>query len=694
MDLTRPRWPDEATVTEHPEGAWVHSPHGSLLLRRPGAHVWLSRLAPFLTGEHTVHELVEALPAPAVAQVRWLVGELTRAGILHGPAPRRDGEEVPAQDRTRYPQHMAFLEYAGGAAAHRWQALRRCRWLLVGDGPVLPEVLRLGLQDGWRHVHVAARGPKAATRLRALAEAATAGGDTEQLVRVSDSERQQPPLADADMVVQITSAHQAQEADPIEHACAELGVPLAQVVLDEQEAWIGPVAEPRTGAAALRRRLVRDATSSAGPAPARCAATAVAAQAVRAATAFVTGLEQQCPAPGPASPRHAVRVDLSQLTSSHHRVAPPPRTPTPPTEREDHAAQTLHAWAATPPLPPQEMWERITPLIDPRTGVLREVDAGDWAQHPLWTCAATAGRPLPDQPGRWQTSGHGDTWELARDRAALAAVAGYAAYVETTAVPSHGAPSTGRAQLWGLDLLDDRPRRVPVSSLWPEPATVKGSTRAVFPPVGTAAAASWSQAVSAGLRARAQQVLTSRLRSAPAPLPAVDLRQPGRHSALHDLLQATGTHMTCYDLTGVLEIPGYMVRTGNRTVALCCAARPEQALTDCLELALLAWQAQHYNEPGYHPHAGEEARTPRPGGAVAQPEDHTPGHAAGNTPSSPKPPPLHDEEPQDDIGALAKRLDAHGLRAVAVPLHADPALAAAVPHLVHIALLTEGELNR
>ncbi|GAA2609246.1 hypothetical protein [Streptomyces axinellae] len=659
----RPQLRDHVLFTERPDGTHVQGPHGGMLLRGPGLHPWLSRLAPFLTGEHTLAELVAELPPGRRGMVERLVEKLARGGYVrdHTPAPPPSGPApatrephsgIPPRDNTRdntrdgtHAEQLAFLGYAADRPELRLQRLREARVTVSGSAgtlPVLSEVARLGPHSGWRAVRVEVR---------------ERGG------RASGA-RTPPPYSD--LLIWVTDRGEP-PPDPGPGAWCS-------VRLMAGAAWVGPVLganehEPRGarrkagdigegGDASGDTETETDTdtdTDGSGGVGSGGAAGVVAAQVVLVCTRYLAGLEAGTGGEGPGVAHGAsgtgpptapaVRVDLIELTTSEHPVPREATTRHPathgrmtrhPVTREATAghpaahgapgrhpdtrgatarhpavphrtAEAVSAWWASAALPEHELWGRVAPLVDPYTGVLREVTAGPWLQHPWWTCGAV----LADGT---RVGAHGATRESARALAVLRALA------------MTGSPS---GPAWGWDLVAQAPR------------LLTGPVEAESCP---AAGLSPAEAALDGVRAWAEREVARRLvlrldkdgggseryserhgkrnserkgkrdgrpRGVRLTTGEVTARLAGCQGALpvglpgggaRELLWAAGCEVRVFDLSAVLcGVPAYAVTLDGEPVVLRCGEQPGAALAEALGLALLSWQAAHDEDAAYAP---------------------------------------------------------------------------------------------
>jgi hypothetical protein len=313
---------------------------------------------------------------------------------------------------------------------------------------------------------------------------------------------------------------------------------VGQVWVREDEAWIAPVSD-RVAASCWHRVACWAPAAEepgadwlTGPVPA-----VVATQAVLSCFEYLTGMA------GPVADLELARIDLRTLDTRLHRVRPLRL------EVSDAAGEVPQGVLAT-----EDLLERAASYVDPRAGVLGELDEGALAQVPLRVCGATVSDPggrLPPWAPRSRVFGWGPGQQAARVRALLAGLATY------------------------QSLLEDGQPSVPYVA-----------------PVGVAAGLSWPQAVAAGLAQHCERLLRRR---DPSGFPAVPLLDDPQVTRLAGLLAATGERVTVRDLTRELGIPAYAAGEG----AAVCGLTAEAAMRRALERMLLAWQARTEGQPDY-----------------------------------------------------------------------------------------------
>ncbi|MGW4111044.1 hypothetical protein ACWEFJ_09210 [Actinosynnema sp. NPDC004786] len=532
----RPRLRADVRYARSPDGVYVRGSAGACTLTGATSYEWLDRLAPFLTGEHALSDLVDPLSADQRAAVEHLVRVLHEQHLLVD-AVDDEPHALTEEELRVYEPEIAFLRYATDSAEHRFERLRSARVTLRGGGPVLAALLAAGLRSGWRRVSV--RTDDDVTALRAVARAATR--DDAQRV---DFDRE----AGTDLLLCVSDRRDALVAAARDGA--RWDVPLGQVLVGGDEAWVTAVGPPdRVRAPSCWRRLGAwrdpgpDEGLLTGPVPG-----VIAAHVALAAFRHLTGWAAEDEEPV------LTRIDLRDLTSRAHRPRPYAVTGR---AGPDAAADGFH--------------DRLRWFVDDRVGVLGRLDEDDLPQVPLAVCRASVSDPASALPA-WapapEVAGWGGDREQARWRAALAGLATYASLVDARG--------------------GERPDLLTGGTSAVAPVALRVPYRA---PVGVAAGRTWADAVTAGLRAHCEALVAARVgEGRPCDLPtAVRVVGDERASDLWRLLRAAAVTVHAVDLGGVLGVPAFALRLAGTTITS-CATTAAEALRDALERAVLHWQ--------------------------------------------------------------------------------------------------------
>ncbi|MEU8276309.1 hypothetical protein ACFYOK_13375 [Microbispora bryophytorum] len=635
----RPRLRDDVRFVECPEGVYVHSDYGSCTLRGRQAYAWLSRLAPVLTGRHSLAELTAQLPDDKRDMVEGLVRRLAEQRFVVDARQARPHGLTEAERRT-YAEEIAFIGYALDSPEWRFERLRRSRLVLAGDGPLLVALLEACAGSGWQRITVICPDTEA------VAQAADrARRDPGQEIHaVSAQDHPRALTRDADVVLQVGT-----DIDTLvtsARACEAAGVVLGQALVRPAEVWLGQVGTPSMTAAesGWHRLAALPAVTPphsgedwlVGPVPA-----VVASMLALACFSHLTGLD----AVGTSQKLQLTRVDLRNLDTVPHRFVPHPRAGAcAAAPRADAVRDAVRSPASGASVDAGELLDRAAEVVDSRLGLLGMLDERGLAQAPLSVCLATVSDPFGALP-RWtpppRVVGWGEDRRTARLRCLLAALATYGVLAAGPA-----ARAGGEDVLWGVELPGGRPRSVPVAALH------LAGAGALQVSDGAGAGLSWAEAVAAGLRTHCETLLAARLRQDPtaeAGLP-VDLTADGSARQL----ALAGERPDVRDHTSVLGVPALSFTVPGGPVLVSAAATAPAALRDGLERLLLRWQSRAEGQSAY---AGA-----RPLWAPAG-------------------------DPAEAVRLMAGALRATGRVPVAVPLAGDAEASRLLPYVTQVVLL-------
>ncbi|MEO3805419.1 hypothetical protein [Nonomuraea sp. B1E8] len=689
----RPQLRDDVRFVECPDGAYVHSDYGACTLRGRQAYAWLARLAPALTGRHTLAELTAHLAGDRRAMVERLVGRLAEQRFVVDARQARPHGLTGAELRA-YAEEIAFIGYALDSPESRFERIRRSRLVLTGAGPLLEALVRACVGSGWRRVTVICPAPEAVGQA-ADAARRDPGQEIRTLSSPGDADVPVRTIArDADVVLQVSA--DLDELVATARACEAAGVVLGQALVASAEVWLSRVGRPTVTAAESGWHRLAGLPAAVpvspeedlltGPVP-----TVVAAMTALACFAHATGLDT-------GSEHLLTRVDLRTLDTVPHRFLPHPRSGARPgagpeairgltealaapaqaeapgtTVRMDPGqaeapgtAARANAGQAEPPgsFPAEKaasaadaegLIGRTAELVDSRLGLLGMLDEQALTQSPLAVCQAVVSDPFGVLPG-WapkpQAYGWGPDQRAARLRCLLAALAMYGLL----------ALDPGEKDVvWGVELPGGRPRRVPGADLR------LAGTGTLHPPAGTGAGLSWPEALAAGLRGHCEHLLATRLPAAPDHHtdPAGTIASAGEVAqltpsgdpvaeALLRQLTLAGETPRIRDHTAVLGVPAVALTVPGREALVSVAATVPDALRDGLERLLLRWQSRTTRQ-----HAYAEAR--------------------------PLWPP--DGDHFRAVRTMAGALRRAGKVPVAVPLDGDPEAARLLPFVTRVVLL-------
>jgi hypothetical protein len=222
---------------------------------------------------------------------------------------------------------------------------------------------------------------------------------------------------------------------------------------------------------------------------------------------------------------------------------------------------------------------------------------------------------------------------------------------------------------WALDLQTQKAALVPARCVF---AASDESAR------GLSAGRTWEEALCQALLDWCNFLTVEQLPDAHQAYSLVNLEQASLTPAgahLSRLLKAAGRQITVYDVTGSLGVPTFAVCAGKEAVAYATHCDAAQALSLGLERVVQHCQAEYFQQPDY---------------ALAPVADLPLGLRADriSLPHSTLP----NEWPARLVW-LVRQLRAAGMRAFAVPLDHDPALAQMLPFVVRV-LVSKSEWEK
>ncbi|WP_418959827.1 hypothetical protein [Streptomyces tritici] len=308
---------------------------------------------------------------------------------------------------------------------------------------------------------------------------------------------------------------------------------------------------------------------------------------------------------------------------------------------------------------PAELLERAAAAADPRTGLFAAVPDAEPGPAGLWACGISVLDPfgvLPDGTPGVLVPGYGGAARSAR----LDAVLGALAVSGTFAAVAH---ARRVREVWGLDLVTGRLRRVPAAEAYAAPAP-----GAPFRPLpGAAAGLTWGAAVETALTRHCEELVAHRLAEPGARVPRLAL--PGDADAPLRALRDLGEPVA-HDLSALLSVPACAIRLpaaadrdgGTGTVVAVGATRTE-AVATAVRRALILGAGPSVPAGSAVPCVPAVTREQEAPGPPVPAERGTPGRTG-----------------------FVEALRARGRTPVAVLLDHDPRAVRLLPYLVQVVL--------
>ncbi|MEU2720640.1 hypothetical protein [Streptomyces smyrnaeus] len=220
MDPThdvRPRLRADALFMATDDGVLLQYPEGRFVLKGRTAYRWMCRLAPHLTGAHTLAELCDGLPEERRATVTAMVRTLLARGVVRDvrPADSPPGQGssplLPEAVRDRFADQLAYLDHQlGPGAATAFARFRATRVLIAGHGATAESCAVTLLRNGLRTVSLTGPYRQPPCQLLLERDALRAAGcdvEVEMLAAGEDSGGPREAEDAADLVVACGTGH-------------------------------------------------------------------------------------------------------------------------------------------------------------------------------------------------------------------------------------------------------------------------------------------------------------------------------------------------------------------------------------------------------------------------------------------------------------------------------------------------------
>jgi hypothetical protein len=609
-----------------PDGTYFHNARGWYKLTSKIPYGLVERVIPHFDGTRSVATITQPLTDPQRQAVTFVLKELRDHGFV-----RDDREDLPALDahlERRYAAELAFLEACGDRPRERFQRFRHAR-VLIDGGVIAAPVLELLWDLGLRH---AAWTGGDDTALQALIGARRTL-DPEQGLTLMD-ERATIELREYDLVVQLS-------ADPVRaralaHRALEAGVPVVQGVLFQDDAWVQTPDSASPDAVSFWERLEAVTTRD---------------------EPQVALIERDLGFVGDAKPA-AVRYERATLESTKHRVSAHALSQM---AQPTRAARTfLETLSTVDAVNDEGFSRRAAKLIDPKLGVLSELDERDHVQLPLNVSEAVARDARGGMPFR--VLGVGTEFTTPRLRATRRALELYAA---TAVDVRRFGNSGGHPSLWAFELTTREPVQIAATLAVP---TLNGASPLELS--GLASGFTWDDAVQAALVGLLEDETTRRASREPlaiSPLGESLLLDDEPSRRFLEMLRLMHFEVELGLVASDTPMAQCLISLDGRAVALNAHADARLAVRGALEQGVRFAQSRLNAQPALAPASLEGWRSPR----RLESRQSLPGAVA------------------DPTGCLVRHFAVQGQRVCVVPLDHDPAVRSTGLIVVHGLLIQE-----
>jgi hypothetical protein len=565
-----------------PDGTYFHNVRGWYKLTPKIPYALVERVLPFLNGIHSAQAITQNLNDVQRKAVNYVLQELSDHGFV------RDGSSDPEILRESlaktYQSELAFLEALGETPVLGFQNFRQARVLI--DAPILLESVLGALWGlGLRVGHVMNGDETLKSIIKARQEI-----DDEQTA-IAQAELEAVTLGDYGLVVQIGS--DLSRAHRLAERCAVAKVPLIQAVMLDQGAWIQL---PRSGGhdplsfwerSNLKHQLLNPETNTLGQSDWLDSRGMVIAN-ILAQHAF-RFLASKIDADS------VFFFERFSLEGTKHRSAPHMIQRMVRPRSLEEAVQDFQILEQTVCVSEEEFSRRAAQLIDPRLGVLSELDEHDFQQIPLNVTEAIARDARHHDQSKLRAYGVGTDFSTPRVRASKRVLELYAATAFDVRLFSGQGDDL---EIWSLNLSTQRPELVSAQLAFP---TLNGVSPATAMP-GLASGMTWEEAVQTALTKLLVHRSRSRLGRVALHVSKLDLN--------HHLTDALA--MRYYSMLGEMQvevvvgvlleespISQFIAFLNEQPIAITANADPQLALRELLEHVLQHQQSLLHNEPAY-----------------------------------------------------------------------------------------------
>ncbi|GIM47696.1 putative thiazole-containing bacteriocin maturation protein [Collibacillus ludicampi] len=423
-------------------GVYFRNNEGSFRMEGGSIHLWIEKLLPVFTGEHTLADLTDGLPDAYRDRVYEIAEVLYRNGMV-----RDVGKDLPhcltAPILKRYESQIEFIDYFVGSGAFRFQSYRESKVLAVGSGWSVVSLVSALLESGLPKIHVllTEANPVHLRRLTELAESALlADPDVvlEEITLRSDGEGAwREALRPFEWVLYVSESGDIEELRALQSVCRAEKKVFLPAVFVQSVGFVGPLVRPDSDLcweSAWRRlhqaALCKDPQWNTFSDTAAAMLSNVMVFALfKSVTGIVTSELQN----------QLFLLNLETFEGSWHSFAHHPVVVgnASVTWIED-IEQTLQHRLGQSGEDKSVLLSFFAQLTSPETGIFHHWDEGDLKQLPLSLCRVSVADPLSDGPAQLlpEMICAGLTHEKARLEAGFAGIEAYVSRLLSWNYPS------------------------------------------------------------------------------------------------------------------------------------------------------------------------------------------------------------------------------------------------------------------
>ncbi|HEU5228976.1 MAG TPA: TOMM precursor leader peptide-binding protein [Ktedonobacteraceae bacterium] len=709
----RPKFNADTSYIPVDDGVYLRSNSGHLTLKGKSLYRLLEHLVPLLDGNVTLEEITRGLDADRARMVTKLIEKLSAHHFLKDMSQDQPHTLRPEVLAT-YSSAITFIESFQSSAAYRFERFRNQPLLIIGSGASFVSLVRASLRCGMRQINLIV------TSENEIGPGAYSSGpglfstyDAEQRVQAidapcwDDEAEVLNAIQEYDAILYVSEQPMLARARLLNKLCAEQQKTLIQAIVVDDHAWVGPMVSPenkRCWECAWRRLQsnLPEISEQLAHYEFRDQPTISTGQFLTKSAAIMIGnrlifeLFKHYTQIGFAkTAENLIDIDLESFMSTGHSFLPHPHCltcqhPVIPTVSQFLAQ--VEQLRQREPVKTDTFMEDIARCVDERLGLFTAIDSDKFVQAPLAVYQVNLSNPMlrKSQNGPLNVVAASTDVTKARLRALQRACEKYAAnfvdrrrllsadVAQQQSVPTLATDQAIRGErplaeaeawTWAVDLHTRQACFVPATLAFSSLADVERGTENER---GIASGMTWEEAICQALLDWCNCLTLERLNDTNISYSQIDLVKASitsEGSYVRHLLNAVGGRIIAYDVTGELRVPTFATCLDGKVVTYSTHWEAAQALGIGLERALQQYQSMLFQQLEY-------AVTPVPDLPPALRSDQL------RVPHYTLP-----EAGSDRMEWLLQKFQANGLRAIALPLDHDPALAQVLPYIVRVLLV-------
>ena len=150
----RPKFKQNSIFLFTDDGVLFPNDGAPFRIKGKAASRWISRLSPYMDGEHTLSELCEGFDPTLQATVMKLISTLLEKGVLKNKLPE-PANLLPDAVRDHFRSQIEFIDHYTDSPQQKFKNFRESRLLLVGSGESFTSLALALLHNGLQELLLA-----------------------------------------------------------------------------------------------------------------------------------------------------------------------------------------------------------------------------------------------------------------------------------------------------------------------------------------------------------------------------------------------------------------------------------------------------------------------------------------------------------------------------------------------------------